>query len=175
MTSSILKNVSMNGRFAYAIMCCEFYVLTKHPDLDWKPLFSKLWQVTSTEALDEWYEMLLEITPEYLFEFPDFPSSNFEYISQSEYDTLCTLYHSAENDSNINSLLLKIRDMETRYCYSNIPGNGEESLSDIREMENILLNSSVDIPDPNTVAFSKFSEQSGWGNTFPASKIATII
>lgn len=30
-----LKDVSLNGRLGYLIMCCEAYLKTKYPERDW--------------------------------------------------------------------------------------------------------------------------------------------
>ena len=39
-----LKDVSLNGRLGYLIMCCEAYLKTKYPERDWTFVAERMWE-----------------------------------------------------------------------------------------------------------------------------------
>ena len=139
------NNISMIGRFAYAVMCAEKYALAKYPEKDWRPLFSWMWQGTS-DYFDEWYYRFMEILPEYLYEFNSYKDADFEYLSEEDYN-----YYSEflkDIDENMETLLV-------------IPTK--------------ISDSDIDLPEIKDVAFSSFEEKNGWGEPFDGTKLSIIL
>lgn len=173
MKSKKLKQVSLLGRIAYAIMCAEKISVEKYPDKDWKVIFEIFWKACDCEALDVWSWEIMEYIPKYLFEFKDFESADFEYIDKEKYLKLVEIYKGV--DDSINQILLAIRNIEEEYAYSSIPEYGRISLEYIDEILAILEKNGVSPPDPQLVAFSKFCERDGWGEPFDGTKLSIVL
>lgn len=173
MKSIQLKNVSLIGRIAYAILCAEKYVLTKYPSKNWSIVFEQFWKVSSCEALDKWSWVIMEYIPKYLFEFQNYESSDFEYIDKETYNQLKDLYDNV--DDNLNQILLATREIEEEYAYSNIPEYGKISLEYIDEILSILKKADVEPPEISLVEFSKFNERDGWGEPFDGTKLSIVL
>jgi len=172
-----LSKVSMNGRMAYIILCIEKFLLTKYPEKNWKELSKRMWKVTSI-PWDVWIDEFIEIIPQYLFEFDNYDESDFEELSEEEYKYYSDLYdgitEGLEDDSTdeLNCLLNSLKELEEVYCYTSIPGIGEESLDIIYKVCCILADNNVSIPNTGIVAFSSFVEKNGWGETFDGNKLS---
>ena len=173
MDSCKLKEVSLIGRIAYAIMCAEKFAIEKYPTKNWSMIFKPFWQVANFKAVDEWAWLIMEYMPKYLFEFENFKDAEFEYIDESTFYKLRNIYEGV--DDSLNQILLAIRAIEEEYAYSNIPGCGEISLEYLDEIITILKNNNIEPPDLDTVLFSKFSERNGWGNPFDGTKLSIIL
>lgn len=166
------NTISMNGRMAYAIICIEKYLLDKFPNDDWSELSKVMWNVTSM-YWDEWDNKFIEIIPEFLFEFNSYAESDFEEISENEYDCFVSLFKG--KPSTINTLLFKLHQIQEVYCYSSIPENGKEASQLVIDICAILENDNVSLPDLNTVKFSSFTEKDGWGNKFDGTNLSLIL
>ncbi|PBC74628.1 hypothetical protein [Fibrobacter intestinalis] len=173
MKSDALKNISLLGRIAYGILCAEKLATEKYPQRDWSLVFKIFWKFGNCEALDRWSWEIMEYIPKYLFEFESFEASNFEYIDKETYTNLKKLYKNV--DDSLNKILLAIRNIEEEYAYSSIPGYGTASLEYIDEILAILKNNKIQPPDPQLVAFSKFSEEDGWGKAFDGTKLSMVL
>ena len=159
------EGISLLGRISYAIMCAESYFTVTHPDRDWRPLFELLWSICDEGVFwDEWADRVLEVIPEYLFEFPSFEQSDFSYLDENVYNAMRSLLH--DHDAGADTLLEGIRDMEEAYAYTEIDGIGEESLDILGGIVEVLEGATVPLPDPKAVAFSSFEECGGRGNSF---------
>lgn len=166
------NNISITGRIAYSIMCAEKYAITKYPNKDWKRLFSWMWESTSS-YLDDWYYKIIEILPEYLYEFNNYEESNFEYLSQKDYTYF---YHLLKDiDENMNDLLTIPTEIATIYAYTSIPGKGQESIKLVEKAITILKTNNIQPPDINEIEFCSFSEKNGWGEQFDGSKLSNIL
>ena len=166
------SDISLCGRIAYVIMCAERYALKKFPNKNWKPLFSWMWKVTS-DYFDEWYYRFMEILPEYLYEFDNYKDAGFEYLSEDDYK-----YYSAflkDIDKGMEELMKAVTDLSMVYCYTNIPGKGEESIRIVKKAQKILKKKGIELPDIKAVSFSKFSEKNGWGTAFDGKKLSIIL
>ena len=157
------SRISMAGRFAYSVMCAERYASSKYPQKDWRPLFSWMWKGT-IEYFDEWYYRFSEILPKYLYEFDNYKDSGFEYISEEDYNFYSELLK--DIDRNMEMLLSIPAKISMVYCYTAIPGIGKESIDLVKKAIKILKENKIELPDPEKVAFSQFSEKNGWGNGF---------
>ena len=165
-------DISMNGRMAYLILCVESYIKTKYPSKDWTVLSKWMWKSTS-EYWDEWDDKFMEIIPEFLFEFDSYEESDFENLTKEEYDYFTDLFKDLPED--FNSLLLKLHEMNSIYCYEPIPGQGEGASKLIIESCAILKKYNIPLPAISTVAFSSFSEKNGWGENFDGTKLSIIL
>ncbi len=172
MTISDFNNISMNGRMAYAILCIEKYLQEKFPDDNWTELSMLMWSATSA-YWDEWANKFIEINPEYLFEFKTYAESGFEAISEAEYNSFVALLK--DKPDTVNSLLMKLYEIQEVYCYSSIPANGKEASQIVLDICDILEQNSITLPDISTVSFSRFSERNGWGNDFNGTKLSIIL
>lgn len=173
MITNVLKSISIRGRIVYAIMCAEKYISTKYPSNAWKLVFKPFWEICESETWDEWSDKVLEYIPEILLEFDNYESSDFEYLPKSEYEQIKKLYKNT--DKNVNTILYNIRRIELAYSYSSISGIGKESLDIIEEIVKILEKEKIKLPDPQQVAFSKFTEKNGWGEPFDGKNLSVIL
>lgn len=168
------EGISLLGRISYAIMCAEKYLTTIHPDRNWRPLFELLWSICKEETFwDEWASKVIEVVPKYLFEFPTFEESDFEYLDKEGYETMKTLL--IDHDAGTDTLLEGIVDMEEAYAYTEISGIGEESLDILGSIIKVLKDGEIPLPDPQVVAFSSFKECNGRGNSFDCRPLSIVL
>ena len=110
-----LKNVSVLGRVAYAIMCFEKYAVTVYPNVDFSPVAEVMWSIIDgSNYLDESSYRYIEIVPECLFEFKSYEESNFEYLKKEEYDLFTSILNATDRDLNV--LMKSIYDMAMAYA-----------------------------------------------------------
>ena len=166
------SNISMNGRVAFSVMCAERYALAKYPEKDWKPLFTWMWQVTS-DYFDEWFYRFMEILPEYLYEFDNYKDADFDYLTKEQYAYYAEFLK--DIDKSMETLINIPADISMVYCYTCIPGKGEESLELVQKAINILEDNNIDLPDPEDVAFSPFTEKYGWGEDFDGTRLSVVL
>ena len=170
-----LKYISMNGRIAYSIQCIEKYLIEKYPNKDCKRLSIEMWKATS-ECFDKWHDEFMEIIPEYLYEFGEkYQKDNWDYLNEENFNYWICFYNEIKKDTNINKLLINLSDISMVYCYTSIPKEGKESLKIIENIENILIKNKIELPNPETFSFSKFTEKNGWGNDFDGKKYSLIL
>ena len=172
MNISDFNNISMNGRMAYAILCVEKYLKEKFPNDNWDNLSKLMWNVTAI-YWDEWDNKFIEIIPEYLFEFSTYAESDFEEITEEEYNSFVSLLK--DKPATLNDLLMKLHQIQEVYSYSSIPDNGKEASQIVLDICSILKNDGISLPDINTVTFSNFSERNGWGSKFDGTKLSLIL
>lgn len=168
------EGISLLGRISYAIMCMEIYLTSIHPDRDWRPLFKILWSICNEETYwDEWASEVLEVVPEYLFEFPSFEESDFRYLDEESYRAMKSLL--SDHDAGTDILIEGILDMEEAYSYTEITRVGEESLRILQSITDVLEDAGIPLPDPQEVAFSSFEELEGRGNSFDYRLLSKIL
>lgn len=167
------ENVSIVGRVAYGIMCAEAYLIQKYPSKDWSIVFKDFWNITSLELWDEWMEEIIEIIPEYLFEFDSYILSDFDYLTEEKYNELKQLYDGT--NGNVNTILNMLYDLANSHAYSSIQGNGRESLSRLKRIIVFLQTEGVQLPDAKQVQNFSFSEKNGWGNPFDGTKLSKVV
>ena len=166
------SNVSLAGRFAYAVMCAENYALTKYPNKDWKPLFTWMWKATN-DYFDEWWYRFMEILPEYLYEFDNYQDAQFDYLSEQDYNYYAEFLK--DIDKNMERLLEIPGEIAMVYSYTEIPGKGKESIDLLKESIKILENNNIELPDPKEVEFTSFNKKNGWGENFDGTHLSVIL
>lgn len=170
-----LKNISMNGRIAYAIQCIEKYLVEKYPNKDFKKLSIEMWKATS-DFFDKWHDEFIEIIPEYLYEFGEkYQKDKWDYLNEENFNYWINFFNEIKKDPNINKLLTNLAEISMVYCYTPIPDEGKESLKLIENIENILNENKINLPESDTFSFSKFAEKNGWGNDFDGKKYSLIL
>lgn len=177
MNRAMLRQISMNGRMAYAIMTIERYLPDTYPSKDWSILSAQMWRATAT-AWDTWTDSFIEIIPEYLFEFPTYEESGFEHLSSEDHKSFAELYSgvtSGDSNDTINIFLESLRLIEEVYCYTSISGFGEESLDILEKICDIVEDAGIQLPDPQLVAFSPFTEKDGWGEDFDGTYLSAVL
>jgi len=172
MQISDFSRVSMNGRMAYLILCIEKYLCEKYPSKNWIPLSKLLWKSTSS-YWDDWDFEYIEVIPEFLFANKSFEESDFEYLSKHDYSLFTELLKGMPEE--INQLLLAPHKLQEIYCYSSIPGNGDEASQIVIDACNILIKNKIELPNIETVIFSNFNEKDGWGERFDGCKLSLVL
>lgn len=173
MSNYNFENISIVGRIAYGIMCAEEYLIHKYPDKDWMIVFRDFWEITGLELWDDWMYSVIEIIPECVFEFDDYASSDFEYLSEEKYNALKKVYENTNED--VNYVLKMVYDLANSHAYSSIKGNGEESLYRLEKIIDFIESNNIQAPDIKQVQSHLFSERNGWGNPFNGTKLSKTI
>ena len=173
MKSDKYREVSIIGRIAYGMMCVEAYLINKYPQKKWDLLVEKLWKITKMELWDDWMDEVIEIIPEYLFEFQNYESAEFEYLSKEQYIELKYLFDGIGAD--VNQIVKLYYELANSHAYSSIVEYGEESLIMLDKIIQFLMENNVNLPTDLEIMKHKFSENNGWGNTFIGQKYSTIL
>lgn len=172
MNKKKVENISMNGRMAYGILCVESYLKSRFPDDNWTALSELMWEATSS-YWDKWDNKFIEVIPEYLFEKASYAESAFDCLTEAEYNSYVELLKG--KPSTVNDLLMKLHELQEVYCYTNIPGKGDEATQIVLDICEILMREGIEIPSVSLVAFSTFSEKNGWGEQFDGRKLSFIL
>ena len=116
---TIFDELSIRGRVAYAIMCFERYVTNVYPDKDMSAVAEVMWKIVDdSDYIDNSAYRYMEIIPEYLFEAKDFISSEFDYMTESEYVFYTHLLPPPEDDNELNIIMHSIYDIAMEYAYT---------------------------------------------------------
>lgn len=167
------ENISVVGRIAYGIMCAEEYLIQKYPDKNWTIIFQDFWKITNLELWDNWMDEIIEIIPEYLFEFDDYHSSEFEFLTEAKYNELKKVFDNTNNDVNI--ILKMVYELANSHAYSSINKNGQESLLQLKKIIIFLEKEGINLPEMKEVQTHLFSERNGWGNPFDGTSLSKIM
>lgn len=166
------ESISMTGRLAYAILCFEAYLLRKHPERDFKPLSAMLWLGTSSMNWDDFYELMDDLSSEFLLVSTNYDPSNFSQLTAEEFNTICPLIKGIESETDPFFSIL--HDITSVYAYSTVPGQGKESIDILFKAIALLETNGIELPNVNLVAFSSFSERDGWGKRFDGRHLSLI-
>ena len=176
-----LDNVSMVGRLAYLIMCCESYLKNKYPEKDWSFVAKNMWEATSSEYWEKWTDKYVVFIPSVLFEYPEYNEEGLgETFTPEQYEMVKCLYSGLtkgiENDKT--DCFARIVSAPFNFCnaYDGAGiGDGSEGYALIDEVESILLENNIPLPDYHKVEFTPFSEFNGWGNEFDGTHLSIIL
>ena len=131
-----LKNMSVEDRIKFTILCIEKYLSVKYPSKDWTPLFSVMEKLNNT-YWDESLYSFTDIMPECIVKTPDRP----------DYNIFMELYKDTEND--VSELLESLEIIVELFIYTSMDNfNNNES---VRIMENIIykyfIENNISIPE----------------------------
>ena len=175
-----LEDVSMNGRMAYVIMCVEAYLKSVYPQKDWTLIAKAMWKATNTNWGD-WPDLYCVYIPDVFLHYNSFDEDELgSSISEDEYNMLRKLYsgitEGREDDPSdeLNYVLNKPFEMAMVY-EGTVIGDGKESFEIVDEIEVVLSNHNIPLPDWSRVVFSNASELNGWGNDFDGTFLSIIL
>ncbi len=131
-----LKNMSVEDRIAFTILCIEKYLSFKYPKKDWQPLFSAMKKLNNT-YWDESLYSFTDIMPECIVKTPNRP----------DYNIFMELYKDTEND--VSELLESLEIIVELFIYTSMYDfNNNES---VRIMEDIInkyfIPNNISVPD----------------------------
>lgn len=166
-----LKYVSIRGRVAYLICLFERLLLYyKCGKEEWCLVLEKLWKYTNTQYLDDWMYELAEYMPDSILEDT---LEGAEYISESEYEYLYTVYSKASHE--ILCFLKSIFECGTCELYSRLDDYSPSTLSIIEEARNLLKVNGIEVIDTKTFEKYSFDQYSDWGNCFEGKELSIYI
>ena len=174
-----LKDVSLNGRMAYTIMCVEAFLVSRYPDRDWTIISREMWKATN-EYWDVFYDAFCELLPEIFLNYDSYNADLEKSISEEEFKSIKQLYDGittgTEDDpeDEVNFMLNKPYEMAMVY-EGTVIGDGQESFDIIENTEKILSKYNIKLPDYTKVLFSSSSEKNGWGNNFDGRNLSIIL
>ena len=175
-----MKNISMNGKMAYVIMCVEAFLTQKYPEKDWTLVSEKMWKATS-ENWAEWTDSYCSVVPDVMLQYQEYDKDELESsLSKAEFSTLKKLYsgitEGIEDDPSdqLNYILNKPFELAMVYEGTAI-GNGKKAYTIIEQTESILKSNGINLPDYSKVLFSKSDELNGWGYDFDGRFLSVIL
>lgn len=173
MNKKDFKNISMNGRLAYQLMCVEKYFLYKYPQKDFTELFQLLWKATNGMYWDTFSGYLIELDKSCFLEFDTYEEQEWMYISKEQYNSFVELIKSF--DENDQKILETLKDQAEVYAYTVVPENTSESIDILFNTIQFLKNEKIKLPDIKLVEFSSIDQRNGWGDHFDGTKLSIIL
>ena len=167
------KAISVRGRMAYGAMCAEEYILNTRPEQNWLPIFKKIWDFNAVEYWDDWHDEMIDILPECFLEFQNYETSDFQVLTQEEYEAIKPLYEPIPK--HWETIIKSIFSMEEAYAYSTISGNGQESLKALNTIIEILKSLNIKLPDFEMIQSCSFTDKKGWGKRFDCKPMSKIL
>ncbi len=173
---TIYDTLSIRGRVAYAIMCFERYVTCKYPDKDMSAVADMMWKIIdNSDYIDNSSYRYMEIIPEYLFEANDFTSSEFDYLTEKEYDLFTDLLPTPDIDANLNTIMHLIYDIAMEYAYTVVELDAPETKEYLQEISKILQTNSITLPKVDDIPKYEWDDTHGWGQPFDGRYLSIII
>lgn len=175
-------NISFMGRLAFAMSCMENVIL-KLELHDINPeamdiIIKKMWEFANCEYLDEWHYSLSEILPEFTCEFEEYEKADFEYITEHDFDILYKFYTEqvgAKEMEIYENLFSVTYELSRAHIYTSVGFIGKSSLDTVMELVMAMEQYEVEIPNIQLYKKYKFSENSGFGESFDAKEIAKLL
>ncbi len=173
MNKKDFKNISMNGRLAYQLMCTESYLITKYPNKDFTELFKLFWQVTNGMYWDTFSDYVMDLEPSNMFEFKTYEEQQWLRLSKEEYDLLKPCIEGLDN--GIDDLFETLKEQTFVYAYSVVPKNTKESIDIVFDTIKFLEKEHIPLPDIKKVEFSTIDQRDGWGDSFDGTKLSIVL
>ena len=174
--NTVYDNLSLRGRVAYAIMCFERYAVQKYPDKDMSEVAELMWKIIDdSDYIDNSAYHYLEIIPEYLFEAEDFISSQFDYLTEQEYNHFKALLPKPEDDTDLDTIMHKIYEIAMEYAYTVVELDRPETAEYLQEVSNILKKNSIELPNIADIPKYEWDDTHGWGQCFNGRHLSIIL
>jgi hypothetical protein len=164
----ILKEISIRGRFAFAMRCLEL-VLNKEQEIN-NPVvqrtLTQLWTFTESDRLDNWEEEVFAFNPSLLkvdideFSFPSKPE--IEEIKE---------YYSSTTDT-IRELISTIILIGTENLYAATVDFSKATLDPTLHVIKLTKSTVGQIPNIENFKKFAFADKDGWGITFDKKDVA---
>ena len=147
---------------ACCIMCLESYVLEAYADRDPTPVLHLAWGIVGPEGyIDQNADRYMEAIPEYLFEFDDYETAGFEYLTESEFNELRGLLD--PDDEVLGLLMHSIYDVAMCYAYTAVEVPPRDAVDLVFDSIGCLREHGIPLPDFELVGGFSFDEFYGWG------------
>ncbi|MCD8401345.1 hypothetical protein G1K66_12645 [Tenacibaculum finnmarkense] len=147
-SESLLKKISIRGRFAFGVKVLEQYTQDNYLIDDWLDrLFETLREFTILKKLDKWDKKIGEFENE-------LKNQSFE--------------------SNLSCLIENIIQIGTNGLYGGLGEYSSETLTPTLKILEIANKDLTRVPNLKKFEFSKFSEHNGWGKPFDVYKLENV-
>lgn len=168
------KDISIRGRIAYGTMCAENLALACHPERNWTLVFERLWSISQDDKYwDAWASEVIDILPELVLSDEPYTDEPDCTIDPAMREKLRELYAGMPDSWGV--ILSDIVDIEEASAFTQVEGCGAEELELLEHVVSVLQSEDIELPDPDAVAFSRFSENGGRGDGFDARKLSRVI
>lgn len=181
-----LHDITMAGRFCYAFMCIEKYLVTLYPKVDWTPIARKMWQWTE-QYWDESWDIYSQIVPEYIFEFSSYQELNDRSfdgkLDKCDYENIIACYKgitSGNPDDEINIIIKVPTDMGN--CTDGASFSWAEPLvyDELGKLEKMIIAHNIELPSKNSLEHFKFTKgqlknREPWGEFEKTDFLSIII
>lgn len=169
-----MKNVSVFGRVAYAVMCFENYAVNVYPNIDFSPVVEIMWSIIDgSNYIDESAYRYNEIVPECLFEFNSYENSDFEYLTKEEYNLFKSILN--ESDDDLNVLMKSIYDIAMSYAYTKVENGAPAAIPHIQKVTDILSAHGIALPDMKLVAEYTSKNSNRLGDCFDGRYLSVVL
>ena len=164
---------------AYVIMCIEAWLQAAYPDRDWTIVSEAMWKATEMNW-GNWTEIYAGYIPHVLFSYEEYGSDPAESFSEDVYIALKKLYagitsgNEEDPGDTLDYMLTKPHEMAMVYEGTGI-GDGHESIEIIEDVERVLDNRGIPLPDCKRLYFSDYGQIHGWGNSFDGRSLSVIL
>ena len=152
------ENITIIGRLCYIFMCMERYLLALYPDRDWTLVAKKMWQCPEAEKWwDSEWGAYYGIKPESIIKFKYDDDGSWHWITREEYEQAAALYAGLTDGKPEDEICHVLRipfDMFNAcdgHDYDNEAAE-EITISAINEIESILKEHDISLPDLSLVA-----------------------
>lgn len=157
-----LYDITMTGRFCYAFMCIEKYLITIYPEVDWTPIAKKMWQWT-THFWDDSWDVYSEIVPDFILEFPTYEETNKRAydgeLDKSDYEAIVACYKGITNGNSndeINRVIHVPIEMGNECEGSDFSWAEPRVQEWIDELEKILISHDIEIPSKEYLTLFRY-------------------
>ena len=167
-------SVSIRGMVAYCTMCLESYVLAAYADRDLSPVLRLAWDIVGPEGhIDQNADRFMETIPEYLFEFDDYETAEFEHLTKAEFDEFRGLL--SPDDQTLDLLMHRVYDVAMSYAYAAVANPPREAADLVCDAIGALRERGIALPDFELVRGLSFDEYDGWGAHVSPEGLSRII
>ena len=174
MNAKDFDNISIRGRVAYIILCFERYVIAKYPDADWTRVDDMMWKICDeSDYIDNSAYKYMEIIPEYLYEFSDYESADFEYLSKEDYEYYISVI--PKDDEKLNTIMHAVYSVTMEYAYSALIKYAPDTREYIDAVLDVMNKAELKLPDIRIVEQYVFDQYGGWGDTFDGRYLSSIL
>jgi len=157
------KRISIRGRVAYCIMCLEnAFEKEKIESQESFSLLEKLWAFTNSHTLDEWDEMINDVTPccilDENFDVNDFvEDANIVYRFKDFYEKL---------PEYLNDIIDLTIGVGVGSLYGGVGSYSKRTLEPTLNVVELIVANDVIMPHIGLVANYSFDDFHGWGYAF---------
>ena len=159
---AILKEMSIKGRFAFAMRCLEL-LLDKERDID-KPIvqriLAQLWSYTKSDRLDDWEEEVFAFDPQ----LQAVDIEEFSSPAKKEIEEIREYYLTASE--TVRELISAIISIGRDNLYAATIDYSKSTLTPTVRVMNLTQEVVGRIPDVESFRKFAFSDRDGWGISF---------